>query len=132
MSFNQRAVLLAGAAAPALAKPSRSPSRKLVEQWLADVDRNRWMSPDFRMHFAGMPNLVGIADYIAMASMFYDNLSQVRHRIEHLVGEGDKTGAFDGIAATGRRIAVAPCVVVRIAEEWVLNDSTSLLAQLRS
>lgn len=104
------------------------------------------MTPDFRMHFAGMPESFDVEWYRKLARGFYENFSEVRHEIQQIVAERDRvavwtvihgrhTGLFQGIAPTGRKIAVTQTVLVRIernriAEEWVLGDTASLLRQL--
>ena len=127
----------------------------LVRRWLADVDRrgvtravmDRWLTPDFRVHFAGVAAPIDIKQYGDFARGFYANFSEVRHDVQQIVADGDRvamwtvvhgrhTGAFQGIAPTGRRVEVVEAIIVRlenrrIAEEWVSFDTASLIRQLR-
>jgi predicted ester cyclase len=134
--------------------PDPNTLRHRVQAWLDDVDHNgvnaevasRWMHPDLRVYFNSDPAPLPLDAYIAAASGFYSNFSDITHTIHHILIDGDKasiwstvrarhTGPFLDIAPTGRSIAVAQSVVVRfsdnlIIEEWVHNDMATLLAQL--
>lgn len=73
-------------------------------------------------------------------------VSDLAVRIDHLIGEGDKvmarftlsgvhSGAFQGIAATGRRVTFACCDIYRfedgrIAEGWAMMDFLAFLQQV--
>lgn len=154
-TITRRSILFVSVALTATAASSTEENKKLVRQWLAEVDQrgvtravvDKWMAPEFRLHFAGVPTPIDIAQYGDFASGFYQNFSELRHELRQMIAEADRvavwtvvygrhTGPYQGIAPTGRRIAVVESIIVRvkngqIAEEWVSFDNASLMDQLR-
>ncbi len=130
-------------------------NKALVRQWLQDVDASRgsldfidkWMTPDFQTRF-NSPDAMDLAGYRQFMSTFLNAFSEMRHEIHYMVAENDlvaggitlrmmHTGAFEGIAPSGRPISIELIVVVRlrdgkIVEEWVVFDSAGLQQQLEA
>ncbi len=154
-TITRRSILFASVSLSATAASPTEENKKLVRQWLADVDQrgvtraviDKWLAPEFRLHFAGVPTPIGIAQYGDFAGGFYQNFSELRHDVQQMVAEADRvavwtvvqgrhTGPYQGIAPTGRRIAVVESIMVRIknrriVEEWVSFDNATLIDQLR-
>jgi predicted ester cyclase len=104
-----------------------------------------WMTADFETHFNSQEamDLPGYRQFMSAALAAF---SDMRHEIHYLVAENDlvavgitlhmiHTGEFEGIAATGRSVAVEEIVVLRlwegrISEEWIVFDFATLLGQL--
>lgn len=130
-------------------------NKALVRQWLQDVDASRgsldfidkWMTPDFQTRF-NSPDAMDLAAYRQFMSTFLNAFSEMRHEIHYMVAENDlvaggitlrmmHTGAYEGIAPSGRPISIELIVVVRlrdgkIVEEWVVFDSAGLQQQLEA
>jgi steroid delta-isomerase-like uncharacterized protein len=104
------------------------------------------LSPDFVSHFAGMPKPLNREQYIQVNTMAKAAFSDLKRTVEDMIAEGDKvavritargthTGAFQGIAATGKQTEITGIAIRRIAEgkiveEWVINDQLGLMQQL--
>ena len=130
-------------------------NKALVRQFFQDVDEGRgsldfidkWMTPDFQTRF-NSPDAMDLAGYRQFMSTFLNAFSEMRHEIHYMVAENDlvavgitlrmmHTGAYEGIAPSGRPISIEAIVVVRlrdgkIAEEWVVFDSAGLQQQLEA
>jgi predicted ester cyclase len=103
------------------------------------------VSPNFRAHFAGMPE-GDLAAYKGLIGMFYAALPDVRHEILDLIGEEDRVavrlrvlgthqGELMGVPASGNSVDFAASSMFRfdgdtIAEQLVTADMLSMLKQI--
>ena len=103
-------------------------------------------APDVVLHFAGNPAPLNLAAMRQMLDMFYQAFPDLHHTFEDQIAEGDKVvtratfhgthqGTFQGIPATGKKIAVEATLIDRIVdgkfvEHWSNMDSMSLMQQL--
>jgi predicted ester cyclase len=153
------AVLVVGAALVAAAcgdarKATEDRNKAVVRQWLEDIDRSpnpvdtvdKWMTPDFKAEINGTP--ISITEYRELMAGFAKSFSNFKHEVTYMVAEGDTialglksmmthTGDYEGLAATGRRVAITEAGIVRvhdgkIAEERSVADLSTLDQQLRA
>jgi predicted ester cyclase len=103
-------------------------------------------TPDYVFHFPGSPEPLDLQGHMRIARMLYAAFSDLRHRVEEQVTEGDKVasrftmhgthgGEFMGISPTGRWVAATGISIDRIAggriaEEWVNSDALGIMQQL--
>lgn len=99
-----------------------------------------------RVHFPGVPHALDRAGYLALAGAILEAFPDLRHTVLETVREGDRVAvrtrlegthlaAFQGIAATGRRISLEAIALQRFAggrcvDDRVLFDRLELLRQL--
>lgn len=129
-------------------------NRALVRKYFETQDRERrtpteLCAPGFTAYIAGNPAANPTADLEAFQQneeVFFTGFSNIRHRIEDLVAEGDRvafrmtmdfthTGEFMGIPATGKQISFSGIGIMRIAdgkiaEFWGNPDVMSFMQQL--
>ena len=131
--------------------------RRFVDMW--DTQKWRWnhkddwsefdeiLSSDFVEHY-GSEDVVGVQGFKEEYKPVFTAFPDFRGRIEVLIGEGDKIGAsfvwegthrddFQGIAATGKQVAVSGTGIYRIqngkiAEIWAIDDGLGLVQQLQA
>lgn len=107
-------------------------------------------APDYVHHNeAFYPDLEpGLDNFKRALASGAGGISDLRVRVDHLVGEGDKvvarftltgrhTGAFQGIPATGRTVTFAATDIYRfehgrIAEGWAMMDFLAFLRQVET
>lgn len=129
-------------------------NRALVQRFYEEFDAepsleviDRWTAPDFVSHQAGAPAPQGLAAYREALRPFLTGFSEIRHDIRQTVSQGDRiallvditmrhTGEFAGLHPTHRTISVSEMLMLRIenekiAEEWIVFDAASLMAQLQ-
>ena len=117
-----------------------------------EFDKGNWAvideayAPDVVMHFAGNPEPLKLGEMRIMLDAFYVGFPDAKHTFEDQIAEGDKVvtrvtlrgthqGAFQGIPATGKKVAVEATLVDRIVEgkfveHWSSLDSLGLMQQL--
>jgi len=135
--------------APADAVAERN--KLLVRQMLQEMDSApgtditaKWMTPDYRLVVNG--SAIDLAGYREMTSGMNTAFSDLKHDIHHIVAEGDSvavgitfrakhTGPYEGIAATGKTIAMEEIVVLKfrddkVVSEWAVVDLAAVEKQL--
>ena len=135
--------------APADAVAERN--KLLVRQMLQEMDTApwtditaKWMSPDYRLVLNG--SAMDLAGYREISAGTTAAFSDLKHDIHHIVAEGDSvavgitfrakhTGPYQGIAATGRTIAMEEIVILqfrddKIVREWTVVDLAAVEQQL--
>jgi predicted ester cyclase len=127
-------------------------NKALVRQMIEELDNKpspevvaRWLTPDYQLFMNGAPAM-DLAGYQNMVRETTASFSNTKHEIHHMVAEGDTvavgvtlrlthTGVYEGIAATGRTVAIEEFSVLRIrdgkvATEWAVVDLGGLRQQL--
>jgi steroid delta-isomerase-like uncharacterized protein len=121
-----------------------------VRRYIEAVDRQDWAgakelaAPNVRVRVGG--NDIDRDTWVGMGQMFAAAFPDGRHDITDVLAEGDRVvvrgifrgthkGAFQGIPATGRTIAVDMVMIDRvvdgrIVEHYVQFDAMSLMQQL--
>ena len=126
-------------------------NKLLVRQMLQEMDSApwtditaKWMTPDYRLVLNGSAmDLAGYREISAGTTAAFSNL---KHDIHHIVAEGDRvavaltfrathTGPYEGIAATGRTIAIEEISVLqfrddKVVSEWTVVDLAAVEQQL--
>lgn len=138
---------------------SSSPSaaelnKALVRQMIQELDNTpnpdvvaKWLTADYQLFMNGAAAM-DLAGYQSMVKETTSSFSNIKHEIHHMVAEGDTvavgvtlrlthTGVYEGIAATGRTVAIEEFSVMRIrdgkvATEWAVVDLGGLHQQLSS
>ncbi len=117
-----------------------------------ELDKGNWAivdeayAPDVVGHFAGNPAPLNLAAMRQMLDMFYQAFPDLHHTFEDQIAEGEKVvtratfhgthqGTFQGIPATGKKIAVEATLIDRIVdgkfvEHWSNMDTMGLMQQL--
>jgi len=127
-------------------------TKALVRQLVQEADASpgdlgwidKWLAPDYQLTLNGTP--MDRDAYRQMAMGFVSAFSEIQHEITQIVAEGDlvavrvtlrmvHTGDFEGIAPTGRRVAVEEMVILqfrdgKVANEWTVADLAGLHQQL--
>ncbi len=127
-------------------------NKALVRQMLQEMDANpgsdittKWMTTDYRLVLNG--SAFDLAGYREMAAGVTAAFSELKHDIHHIVAEGDSvavaitfrakhTGPYEGIAATGKTIAIEELSVLqfrgdKIVSEWTVVDLAAVEQQLK-
>lgn len=125
-------------------------NKTLVRTYFETQDRERrtpteLCAPGFTAYIAGNPT-ADLEAFQENEEVFFIGFSNIRHRIEDLVAEGDRvafrmtmdfthTGEFMGIPATGKQISFSGIGIMRIADDkiaelWGNPDVMSFMQQL--
>jgi steroid delta-isomerase-like uncharacterized protein len=104
------------------------------------------LAPDLVVHYPGAPGPLDRATFLQMGNMMLAAFSERQYTVEDQVAEGDKvatrltwrathSGDFQGLPATGTRVAVSGITVERIrdgkiVERWVSLDQLGMMQQL--
>ena len=104
------------------------------------------LDDSFRLHYHGIPEPISKATLQEMLRGYYDAFPDMRHEVLDVLPSGDHVtlrlvvhathrGTYEGIAATGRRVAVGAVHILRIAngriaEWWAAEDDLGLLRQI--
>lgn len=127
-------------------------NKALVRQMIQELDStpspdvvSKWMTSDYQLFMNGAPAL-DFAGYQAMVKEATSSFSNIKHDIHHMLAEGDTvavgvtlrlthTGVYEGIAATGRMVAIEEFSVMRLRDgkvmtEWAVVDLGGLHQQL--
>lgn len=138
---------------PPTTSPTAERNKALVRQMVEEMDATpgadvtaKWMWPDYRLTMNGLA--MTLDDYRGMVREVAGAFSNLKHEIHHLVAEGDQVvvgatfrathiGVYEGIAATGRTIAIEEIVILemrdgKVASEWAVVDLAALHQQLTS
>jgi predicted ester cyclase len=94
------------------------------------------MAPHYVLHFSGAPGPLDREGFKGFLVAFRNGFPDMRETVEDLVAEGDKvavrgttrgthTGAFQGIAPTGREIEVGWTGIFRIADSRIVEDQVT-------
>jgi predicted ester cyclase len=130
---------------------SAEANKEIVRRYYAATDRQAldeiagFMTPGFRLHFGGMPEM-DQAGALGVIGMFFAAIPDVRHEALDLVGDGDRVavrlritgtqqGELMGVPPTGRPLDFGSTNVLRladgkIAEQWVTADLLLALQQI--
>ena len=100
----------------------------------------------FVLHYQGVPDAISKASLIEMMRSYCDSFPDMRHDVQQILSSGNYVtvrlvthathrGTYEGIAATGRQVAVAAIHILRIeggriAEWWAAEDDLGLLRQI--
>lgn len=100
----------------------------------------------FQMHYHGIPDPIAKATLLDMIRDYFEIFPDMRHEVLHVLPSGDcvtlrmvtyatHRAPYEGIAATGRQVAVPAIHVLRLAngkvvEWWAAEDDLGLLRQL--
>lgn len=100
----------------------------------------------FALHYNGVPDPISREVLLEMLRGYLDSFPDMRHEIETIHPSGDfvtvrlvvhatHRGPYEGIAATGRQVAVGAIHILRLAggtvvEWWAAEDDLGLLRQL--
>ncbi len=126
-------------------------NKALVAAYLREVDKGRvnalrdFSRPDLVLHLPGFPPL-GIEAAIESGRNFRAAFPDLSHQTMDLIAEGDRvvlstvmegtqTGTFQGLAPTGRAVAINVVTIFRLEEEqiaeiWELADLLHFFLQL--
>ncbi len=143
-------LLIVASCAPAGQQERLEANKQVVRRLLAGMDSGNWavfdsvFSPDLVVHFPG--GRLGRQETEAFARTFYTAFPDLTHTIEDLLAVDDKVvlratdrgthrGDFQGIAATGRSVAIGIIAIYRLAdgrivEAWEQGDFLGLRQQL--
>jgi predicted ester cyclase len=104
------------------------------------------ISPDIVVHQTGAPGPLNLEAFQQFGRGFYEAFPDLQHVIVGQVAEGDRVvnrlivrgthrGSFQGIAPTGRQIAIEAISEHRLAggqivEQWIMFDTFGLMQQL--
>lgn len=130
---------------------NKSIARQLLESWnggqqKAREARDAHFAPGFEIHVPGIPGPLNRQGFEQMLHMFSAAFVDDACTVEGQVAEGDMvssrwtwkcthTGDFQGIPATGKRIAIAGIHQERfadgkVAERWMVMDQAGMLQQI--
>jgi predicted ester cyclase len=144
-------LILTAACSDAPADPTAERNKLLVRQMLQEMDgapgtdiTAKWMTSDYRLVLNG--TAIDLAGYREMALGMKAAFTDLKHDIHHIVAEGDSVavgitfrakhiGPYEGIAATGRTIAIEELVVLqfrddKVVSEWAVVDLAAVEQQL--
>jgi steroid delta-isomerase-like uncharacterized protein len=104
------------------------------------------LAPDIAVHLPSMPGPLNREALLQMMNVMFSGLTQRQHVFEDQIAEGDRgatrltlhavhTGEFQGMPATGKKIAVPQTAIHRIrdgkiVEVWVSSDDITMMQQL--
>jgi len=104
------------------------------------------LDDSFRFHYQGVPDVISKVTLLEMIHSYYETFPDMRHDLQevlpsdnyvtvHLVLYATHRGTYEGIAATGRQVAVSAIHILRvvngkIVEWWAAEDDLGLLRQL--
>jgi predicted ester cyclase len=113
----------------------------------ADFDRTAALLDDaFQMHYHGVPDPISKSALLDLIRGYFDTFPDMRHDVLDVLPSGNHItmrvtvhathrGTYEGIAATGRQVAVDAIHILRFAdgrivEWWAAEDDLGLLRQL--
>jgi len=113
----------------------------------ADLVRTAALLDDsFELHYQGVPDPISKGSLLEMFRSYFDSFPDMRHDLHEVLPSGNYVtvrlvvyathrGTYEGIAATGRQVAVAAIHILRVAngrvvEWWAAEDDLGLLRQL--
>jgi predicted ester cyclase len=127
-------------------------NKDLAREFLRDLDAGNFDAvtelhdSNFVLHMAGSAEPIKLADADQLMRGFYTSISQQKHVIELIIGEGDKVvimttthgshdGEFIGIPPSGVDVEFSQVIIWRITNEkiveaWEVVDMLSLMQQL--
>ena len=146
------ALLLLACACSAGPTHTAEANRALIRQFVQDVDRlpgseaiDKWMTSDFTMRANGGPPME-LAAYRTVVAEMNKGFSNMTHELHDVVVDGDlvavtltlratHSGEYQGLAPTGRSIAVEEAIFWRlrdgkIASQTVVVDTAGVQRQL--
>lgn len=128
-------------------------NKALFQRWFEDVVNandysvvDELLAPDYRAHFPGAPEPIDRDGHKGMVEMFAAAFPDWQESIQDVIAEGDRVvlrvtaggtheGEFQGMAPTGKTVAITGMGIVRIedgriAESWWEFDALGLMQQL--
>lgn len=127
-------------------------NKALVRAFLNELDKNvtaldGFFTPDCRAHIPGSPSPTDRNGFKQFVGMFYAAFPDLTHEIKFQAAEGDLVvslvnargthgGDFQGIPATGKKIAITDIIIARIEQDriielWAQFDVLGLFEQLK-
>jgi predicted ester cyclase len=104
------------------------------------------LDESFRLHYQGVPDPISKGTLLEMIRSYYEPFPDMRHDLQDVLPSGSYVavrlvlhathrGTHEGIAATGRQVAVAAIHILRLAngkivEWWAAEDDLGLLRQI--
>jgi predicted ester cyclase len=104
------------------------------------------LDDSFQLHYQGVPDPISRDTLLEMIRSYFDPFPDMRHELHDVLQSGNYVtvrlvthathrGTFEGMAATGRPIAVAAIHILRfgkgrIVEWWAAEDDLGLLRQI--
>lgn len=123
---------------------------RLVLRFLEVMDRKDFdevgamMAPDLQLHFSGLH--FDRAGAMGVIESSYESFADLRHDVIETIAAGDRvvvratlrgthTGVFEGVAPTGKTIAVGQIAIMRVAGDQIAEiheevDGLVLMQQL--
>lgn len=112
-----------------------------------DLGRTAALLDDsFQLHYHGVPDPISKGALLEMIGGYYTAFPDMRHEVHDVLPSGScvtarmtvhatHQGTYEGIAATGREVAVGAIHILRMAdgrivEWWAAEDDLGLLRQL--
>jgi predicted ester cyclase len=112
-----------------------------------DLERTAALLDDsFQLHYQGVPDPISKGSLLEMLRSYYDSFPDMRHDLQEVLPSGGYVtvrlvvyathrGTYEGIAATGRQVAVGAIHILRVAngkvvEWWAAEDDLGLLRQI--
>jgi steroid delta-isomerase-like uncharacterized protein len=128
-------------------------NKALFKRWFEDVvNANDYskveelLAPNYRAHFPGAPEAIDRDGHRGMVELFAAAFPDWEEQIQDVIAEGDRVvlrvtaggtheGEFQGIAPSGKQVAITGMGIVRIengqiAESWWEFDAIGLMQQL--
>ena len=104
------------------------------------------LDPSFQLHYQGVPDPISRDTLLEMLRGYYDAFPDMRHDLQEMLPSGSYVtvrlvlhathrGTYEGIAATGRQVAVSAIHILRLSDDrvvewWAAEDDLGLLRQL--
>lgn len=104
------------------------------------------LDDSFQLHYQGVPDPISKGALLEMLRSYYESFPDMRHDLQEVLPSGSYVtvrlvvyathrGTYEGIAATGRQIAVAAIHILhvangRVVEWWAAEDDLGLLRQI--
>jgi predicted ester cyclase len=110
------------------------------------VKTGAMLDDSLRLHYQGVPEPISKGSLLEMLRSYYDSFPDMRHDLQEVLPSGSYVtvrlvvyathrGSYEGIAATGRQVAVGGIHILRVAdgkvvEWWAAEDDLGLLRQI--
>jgi predicted ester cyclase len=132
-----------------LSELNKATVRRYVEAYgTRDIEAlMRFLDPHYVLHPGGSGGPMNSYERKRDETVFFKAFSNIQANVENQIAEGDKvvsritmycthTGEYQGIPATGKRIAIPYIDITliragKIIEEWVEYDNINILRQIR-
>lgn len=104
------------------------------------------LDDSFQLHYQGVPDPISKGTLLEMLRSYYDSFPDMRHDVQEVLPSGSYVtvrlvlyathqGAYEGVAATGRQVAVGGIHILRVVNDkvvewWAAEDDLGLLRQI--